>query len=180
VSDPYDGVAHNPDHHWSYDIAIPSATAKLGSLVKGELVGIAVTRHGVSRRIVSAQVVGTRGRAPLSGPQLEGIFGLPSTPTAVTTVTAAPGAPPNATRRVLVPGRLAAAETAFEVLELHGRAFPAAAGSDVAVQLRTGHAWRTVTRAPVSRRGYYHAWLAQPGTYRPLYGRVAGPSVEIH
>jgi stage II sporulation protein D len=180
VSDPYDGVAHNPNHRWSHEMPVPSATAKLGSLVKGGLVGIAVSKHGVSQRIVSAQVVGTRGRAPVTGPQLQGIFGLPSTPTAVTTVTAAAGAPPSQSRRVLAPGQLAAAETAFEVLELHGRVFPARAGSDVAIQLLIAHRWSTVSRAPVSRGGFYVAWLARAGSYRALYGRVAGPAVAVH
>jgi stage II sporulation protein D len=180
VSDPYDGVAHNPDHHWSYKMAIPSASAKLGSLVKGQLVGIAVTKHGVSPRIVTAQVVGTRGRASVTGPQLEGIFGLPSTPFAVTTVTAAPGAPPTSSHRVLAPGRLAAAETGFEVLELHGRVFPSRGNSTVGIQLRTAHGWRTVTHAAVSARGFYQAWLSGPGSYRALYGHVAGPTVAVH
>ena len=160
VSDPYDGVAHNPYHHWSYALPNPSASAKLGSLVKGQLVGIAVTKHGVSRRI-------------------EGIFGLPSTPTTVTTVTTAPGALPTAARRVLVPGRLAAAETAFEVLELHGRVFPAAGRTTVAIQRQSNRGWRTVAHASVGAAGYYQAWLAQPGSYRALYAGVAGPAVAI-
>jgi stage II sporulation protein D len=180
VSDPYDGVAHNPYHRWSYKLAIPSAAAKLGTLVKGQLVGIAVTKHGVSRRIVSAQVVGTRGRAAVSGPQLEGMFGLPSQPTAVTTVTSAPGASPTSSRRLTAPGQLAAAETAFEVLEIHGRVFPSRPGSTVAIQLQTARGWRTVSEAGLGSGGVYDAWLALPGNYRALYGHVAGPVVAIH
>ena len=179
VSDPYDGVAHNPNHHWSYSLSIPSAAAKLGSLVRGGLVGISVSKRGASQRIVSAQVVGTRGRAPVTGPQLQGIFGLPSTPTAVTTVTSASGTPPALSRRVLVPGKLAATETAFEVLEINGRVVPVGAGLDVAIQLHTARGWHTVSHALLSKRGYFAAWLAQAGKYRALYGRVAGPAVAV-
>ena len=125
-------------------------------------------------------MVGTRGRAPVSGPQLEGIFGLPSGPTAVTTVTSAPGASPSAARRLLAPGSLAAAETAFEVLEIHGRVFPARHRSDVAIQLQTPHGWRTVTHAQAASGGFYEGWLALPGTYRALYGHVSGPAVAVH
>jgi stage II sporulation protein D len=179
VSDPYDGAAHNPKHRWSVKLTIPSAQGKLGSLVKGGLVGIVVSKHGVSRRIVSAQVLGTRGRAPVSGPQLEGIFGLPSAPTAVTTVTSASGAPPTPTRRVGARGQVAAIETAFEVLELHGRVFPARAGSEISIQRRTDHGWSSASNVPVSNAGYYDAWLSRAGTYRALYGGVAGPAVDV-
>jgi stage II sporulation protein D len=180
VSDPYDGVAHNPNHRWSQSLAIPSATDKLGSLVKGGLVGISVKKRGVSKRIVSAQVVGTQGRAAVTGPQLQGIFGLPSTPTAVTTVTSAAGAPQTQSRRLDVRGRVAAVETAFEVLELHGRVFPAQAASQIAIQRRTNHGWATASNVPVSKAGHYDAWLSQAGTYRALYGDVAGPPVGVH
>jgi stage II sporulation protein D len=180
VSDPYDGAAHNPNHHWSQEMPIPSAAAKLGSLVKGGLVGIAVSKRGVSKRIVSAQVVGTRGRASVTGPQLQGIFGLLSAPTAVTTVTSASGAPPIPSRRVPVAERVAAIETAFEVLELRGRVYPARAGSQIAIERRTGHRWRNTSNVPVSKAGYYVAWLSRTGTYRALYGDVASPAVDVH
>ncbi len=180
VSDPYDGVAHNPNHRWSHEMTIPSATAKLGSLVKGGLVGISVSKRGVSKRIVSAQVVGTHGRAPVTGPQLQGLFGLPSTPTAVTTVTSAAGAPATQSRRVGVPGQVAAIETAFEVLELHGRVFPSRAGSEISIQRRTAHGWSTASNVPLSKAGYFDAWLSRAGTYRALYGGVAGPAVGVH
>jgi stage II sporulation protein D len=180
VSDPYDGVAHNPDHRWSDKLTIPAASAKLGSLVKGQLVGVSVTKRGVSPRIVSAKVIGTRGSAPVTGPQLEGIFGLPGTPSAITTVTSAPGAPSIATKRVLVPGRLAAAETGFEVLEINGRVFPPAKGSFVAIQLQTVRGWRTVTHVRPSATGSFVAWLPQAGSYRAQYAGATGLLVAIH
>jgi stage II sporulation protein D len=180
VTDPYDGVAHNPNHRWSYKLAIPGASAKLARLVRGQLVGVAVRKRGVSPRIVSAEVVGTKGSAPVTGPQLQGIFGLPSTPAAVTTVTSAAGAPPIATRRVLVPGRLAAAETGFEVLEINGRVFPPRKGSSAAIQLQTARGWRTVTRVRPASTGSFVAGLPRAGNYRALYAGVAGPVVAIH
>ena len=116
----------------------------------------------------------------MSGPQLEGIFGLPSTPTAVTTVTSAPGALSTAARRVPLAGTLAAAETAFEVLQIHGRVYPVSGTSTVAIQLHTPRGWRTVANTLVGAAGYYEAWLPKPGSYRALYLRAAGPSVAIH
>ena len=139
-----------------------------------------MTKRGVSPRIVSAEVVGTKGSAPVTGPQLQGIFGLPSTPAAVTTVTSAAGAPPIATKRVLVRDGLAAAETGFEVLEINGRVFPPRQGSSAAIQLQTARGWRTVTHVRPAATGSFVAWLPQAGNYRAVYAGVAGPVVAIH
>ncbi len=53
VPDPYDNVGQNPYHSWGSQMSLAAAGRKLGRLVKGSLVGIAVTRHGVSPRIVA-------------------------------------------------------------------------------------------------------------------------------
>ena len=79
VPDPYDGVAGNPAHRWTVRMTMTVAARKLGSLVRGRLIGIRVTRRGVSPRVVTAQVVGTKGTVTVSGPRLQQIFGLMST-----------------------------------------------------------------------------------------------------
>jgi stage II sporulation protein D len=79
VTDPYDGAAQDPYHSWTVTMTTAAATAKLGSLVRGTLRQIVVTRHGVSPRIVAAQVVGSRGTTTVTGGQLEQAFGLLST-----------------------------------------------------------------------------------------------------
>ncbi len=48
-------------------------------LVKGSFRGIEVLKRGVSPRIVSAQVLGSRGRRTVSGPELAARLGLTST-----------------------------------------------------------------------------------------------------
>jgi stage II sporulation protein D len=179
VPDPYDGVGGNPNHHWSYNLTMASATAKLGSLVKGTLVGITVTKQGVSPRIVSAQVIGTRGRTNVTGPQLQSAFGLLSTYATFTTISSASGISSGSTRHVLVHGHQGAAEVGFEVLAIHGTVFPGRKGSLVAIQLDTRHGWRTVERARVKRGGSYVAGLSKAGRYRALYRHVAGPAVSV-
>ena len=179
VRDPYDGVGANPYHHWSYDLTLASATAKLGSLVKGQLVGIAITRHGLSPRVVSAQVVGTRGHANVTGPQLQSIFGLPSTYMAFTTITSSPGMSSGPRRQVVGHGRQGAAEIGFEGLAIHGRVFPAGKGAMVSIQLRTGRRWKTVRHVRVARDGSYAAWLPKAGSYRAMYRHVPGPAVGV-
>ena len=76
VPDPYDT---GPLHRWTVTIGFPTAARDLKGLVKGSLRGIKVLQRGVSPRIVSAYVVGTKGRTLLSGPELAGRLGLYST-----------------------------------------------------------------------------------------------------
>ena len=51
VPDPYDGAAGDPYHRWTVTLSVAAATRRLGSLVRGRLERIVVTRHGVSPRV---------------------------------------------------------------------------------------------------------------------------------
>ena len=79
VPDPYDGVAGNPFHTWRVSLSLAAATTKLAGLVDGTLQQINVTQRGVSPRVISAQVVGSRGTTTVTGAQLASAFGLMST-----------------------------------------------------------------------------------------------------
>ena len=76
VADPYEA---GPLRHWSMTIGFASAAARLRGLVKGSFTGIEVLKRGVSPRVVSAEVLGSKGNAPVSGPELEARLGLYST-----------------------------------------------------------------------------------------------------
>jgi stage II sporulation protein D len=86
VPDPYDNAGGNPYHRWQVHMSLRAAGARLGRLVRGSLVGIKVTRHGVSPRVVSARVVGSQGSVTVSGPELQQVFGLLSTYMSFTTI----------------------------------------------------------------------------------------------
>jgi stage II sporulation protein D len=78
VPDPYDTLA--PDHRFGPDrLSLGAAAAALGTLLKGSLKAIDVTKRGVSPRILSAVVLGTGGSTTVTGDQLAQSFGLPST-----------------------------------------------------------------------------------------------------
>ena len=79
VSDPYDGAADDPYQSWTVTLSLAAATTKLGALVHGTLRGIVITRHGVSPRVMTAEVKGTRGTTTVTGAQLQQAFGLLST-----------------------------------------------------------------------------------------------------
>jgi stage II sporulation protein D len=105
VSDPYE--SHTSA--WRASLSFAGAASRLRGLLKGSFRGIEVLRRGVSPRILSALVLGSRGTTPVTGPELAARFGLASTWAYFsirrgTTVTrepdrsghAAPGIPPSA------------------------------------------------------------------------------------
>jgi stage II sporulation protein D len=76
VADPYDS---GPAYDWKISISFATAAARLSGLVKGTFRGIEVIKRGVSPRIISAAVLGTRGDTNVSGPALAARLGLQST-----------------------------------------------------------------------------------------------------
>ncbi len=73
VADPYEA---GPLRKWTTTISFASAGSRLSGLVKGAFTGIEVLKRGVSPRIVSAYVLGSKGRTLVSGPELEARLGL--------------------------------------------------------------------------------------------------------
>jgi stage II sporulation protein D len=193
VVDRYDGAGGDPYHRWSYQLSMNAAAAKLGSWVKGKLVGIKVTQHGVSPRIITAEVVGTKGTTTVTGSELEHTFGLLSTWASFTTISTAPGRavagaagmprgrhqPVSAQARAVIALVPLVDELVGAVAGLHGKVYPAPAHGKIAVQLRTRHGWRTVIRARVGAGGAYDTALPSSGTYRVVYGGLSGPSVTV-
>jgi SpoIID/LytB domain protein len=76
VADPYD---QGPLHTWKVTLSFATVTSRLRGLLKGSFRGIEVLKRGVSPRIVSAYIVGSRGRTLTSGPELAARLGLDST-----------------------------------------------------------------------------------------------------
>ncbi len=64
---------------WELSLSFASAAARLRGLVKGSFRGIEVLKRGVSPRIIAAEVLGSRGNSPVSGPELAARLGLTST-----------------------------------------------------------------------------------------------------
>src|SRR3954454_23207721 len=92
VDDPYDNVS--PRHRWApATMALSRAGRKLRGLVRGSFRGIRVTRRGVSPRIVSADVLGTRGATTVSGATLRAKLGLFDTWAYFTTITSGKAKP---------------------------------------------------------------------------------------
>ncbi|MGI8863575.1 MAG: SpoIID/LytB domain-containing protein [Solirubrobacteraceae bacterium] len=170
VPDPYDGAGGNPYHRWGSDLSLRTAEAKLGGLLQGALLGITVTRHGSSPRILSADVVGTGGRTSVSGIQLQHAFGLASTYASFTTISTIRAAAPA--------GALLRRVRSFP-FRLRGSVFPAPRRGSLVVQVRHGAGWRAVTHTTIDAAGRYDLQAPAPGTYRVVYGTLAGPAVTV-
>jgi SpoIID/LytB domain protein len=76
VPDPFEG---GPLSSWSTAMSFTSAASRLRGLVRGSFRGVEVLTRGASPRIVSAEVLGSRGASPVSGPELAARLGAMST-----------------------------------------------------------------------------------------------------
>jgi SpoIID/LytB domain protein len=73
VEDPFD---QGPQHTWSASMSFAAASARLRGLVRGAFRGIEVLKRGYSPRILTADVLGSKGVTEVSGPELEERLGL--------------------------------------------------------------------------------------------------------
>jgi stage II sporulation protein D len=186
VPDPYDSVS--PRHTWKpVTLTLAQARARLGGLVKGSFRGVEVVKRGRSPRIVSADVVGTRGRTRVTGATLRARLGLYDTWAYFTTIGVRVSPPPAPAPEPAGPDPQAASDgtggaTASRrrpVATLTGTVLPAHRGAAVRVQLRRDGRWTTVGSATLGRGGSYRVAVSRHGTYRVLYWGDAGASIRV-
>ena len=180
VPDPYDDAAGNPYYRWSVKMTLRAASRKLGSLVKGKFRGIRVTSRGVSPRVINAEVVGSRGTTPVTGSQLESLFGLPSTYMRFTTISGARvhRLPPSRDAIDRFHPAALAAVARVPAPNLSGFVFPASPGSPIILQRRGRHGWRKVRQLQAGAGGSY-AVSVGAGTYRVVFEGAPGPVVTV-
>jgi stage II sporulation protein D len=182
VDDPYDKVS--PRHRWGpFRYTLTQAGKKLRGLVKGRLRGIEVVQRGVSPRIVSAQIVGSKGRTTVTGPALRARFGLYDTWAYFTTIGAKvkPAEPQDETdpSTGATPARAAGGATRRRAV-LTGTIRGVERGTTVFVRRRTATGrYTTEMRTTVGRRGRYRVALARTGTYRVRVNGMYGASVKL-
>jgi stage II sporulation protein D len=190
VADPYDSAGGNPYYRWKETLTLKAAARRLGRLLHGSLRGIVVTRHGVSPRVITAQVVGTKGRSTVSGSELAQLFGLMSTYMSFTTITShsvnqpavTVGQPPAAPAPATGGATLAhgALRRMIPSPILGGTVFPSRRGVRVTVERRdrAGH-YRPVAHVRTGAGGRYRYVTDVAGMYRVAYDGVAGPAVTV-
>jgi stage II sporulation protein D len=169
VDDPYESA---PRHRWGpIRMSLGSARRKLGGLVKGGFRGIEVLDRGVSPRIVSAHVVGTRGRTRVDGATLRARLGLYDTWAFFTSISSRDADPPPATPTARTARRPAGA--------LAGRVLPAREGTALRVQRAQDGRWTDVATTLVGRGGRYRVAVDRRDDYRVVFRGDAGPRVRV-
>ena len=178
VADPFDSVS--PRHRWGpIRMTYTAAGRKLQGLVRGRFRGIEVITRGRSPRVVAAEVLGSRGRTPVSGATLRARFGLYDTWAYFTSIAArpAPAPPSDPATGGTDPTARAAHRPAFA--SLAGAVHPARAGASVVVQQRRGGRWTVVGWARTGPGGRYRAPVPAAGRYRIAYRGDTGAPVRI-
>jgi stage II sporulation protein D len=196
VDDPYDNIS--PKHRWQIRTTTARLQARLGSLVDGKLRGIKVVKHGVSPRIVWADVVGSRGSERVRGTTLKSRLGLddtwasfnrfstktkpgkPPTSTPTTPTTPGGGVTPTAAfagkRLRLFPNRFHPGKPA----RLYGSLWPAPKGGLAKVQRKDKNGrWITVGRTRLDKHGKYNVAVKGSGMFRITVGPLSGPAMRV-
>lgn len=178
VEDEFDSVS--PRHRWTARMTMASARKKLGGLVKGSFKGIRVTKRGVSPRIVSAEVVGSRGVSVTDGATLRARLGLFDTWASFTAISGEADEPVagDGSGGTSAPGRSYLATTGA-VGVLRGTVVGPKRGTRVRVQVRRDGAWVDAGATRTLASGRYRWATTERGTYRAVVSGAFGPSVRV-
>ena len=175
VVDSYDSVS--PRHRWRSTPRVSSVARKLRGLYRGSFRGIRVTKRGVSPRIVTAQVLGTRGSTQTDGATLRARLGLFDTWAYFTTIRGE-SAPVDPSGGVQAPRPFAfVARRPGGVMR--GTVVGPPRGAVARVQERRGEKWVDVGRVRLGRSGAYRWRAPASGTYRVAIGGALGPAVAV-
>jgi stage II sporulation protein D len=175
VPDPYDGVS--PRHRWKFVWSAGTAAGRLSGLYSGRFVGVRVLQRGVSPRVVSARVTGTRGSLVVDGATLKARLGLYDTWASFWMVSSR--AVDGTAARARADRVLARTARSLRRRVLTGTVFPARRGTKYVLQERVAGHWRTVRRSRLGARGSFRIRVAHPGVFRILCGGGIGPSVRV-
>jgi stage II sporulation protein D len=174
VDDEYDSVS--PRHRWTTRLTMKSASRKLGSLVKGSFKGIRVTRRGASPRIMTAEVVGSRGTTSTDGATLRAKLGLFDTWAHFAAISGEKEPGSDSSGGATIPPRSFSFKRPRAVGALRGTVV--GGGTRGVVQRSGPGGWVDVGHVR-ARHGAYRYAASEAGTYRVAFDGAFGPSVRI-
>jgi stage II sporulation protein D len=178
VDDPYDDLS--PRHRWTpATTTLKKAGKKLRGLYKGSFRGIKVLQRGKSPRIMSAEVIGTRGSTTTDGATLRAKLELFDTWAYFTTVTSkAQGDPPPTSQAVDPSGGAPARLARAAGPALSGTVVPGRRGATAQVQVRRDGRWLPAGTVTLRGGGAYRWPVASAGTYRVVSEGAPGPAIR--
>jgi stage II sporulation protein D len=173
VEDPGDKIS--PRHRWKFTFTSGQMNSKLRRYLKGgRLRAIKVRQRGVSPRIVSADVVGTRGSTRVTGSNLRQALGVHDNWMSFRKVST------SATRKTDVRKAGLGGMVFGGGRGLVGLVAPGSAGSKLTVERLTRGKWRRAATGKLGRGGAYRIRVDRAGTYRVKAAGVTGPAVRVH
>jgi stage II sporulation protein D len=174
VEDAYDSVS--PRHRWTTKLSMKSASRKLGSLVKGSFKGIRVTRRGASPRIMTAEVVGSRGTTETDGATLRAKLELFDTWASFAAISGEKAPKSDGSGGAIIPPRSFSSSPPRIVGVLRGTVI--GGGSRGVVQAQLNGRWTDVGTVRASG-GSYRYVATEAGAYRVVFAGAAGPAVRL-
>ena len=169
VDDPADSIA--PRHRWTFRFSNSAMTARLRP--NGKLKAIKVRKRGVSPRVVSADIVGSKGTRRVTGTNLRQALGTYDNWMSFKRLTTAATKPTSVRKAGL------AALVFGGGRGIVGTVTPARPGSKLIVERRRRGRWHRVDVTKTGELGSYRVGLERPGTYRVKSGGAAGPAVRV-
>ena len=188
VPDPYDGAGGDPYHHWTRQMSLAAAAKDLGKLVKGELVGIKVTKtRCLAPDHDRERDRDRRHRLGHAAASSRARFGLLSTWAAFTTISSAASPTPAAAPRIVTNNLaiLSQMESAFGQIDnasqtLSGKVVPAGKGAARDASGPRRRSWREAPSSSSAAAVRIRLRAALAGVYRVAYRGLDGPSVVAH
>ena len=167
VESPYESFS--PRHRWRFNFTTREIQSRLRGYVKGSFRGLKVLRRGVSPRVISADVLGSRGRSRIDGTTLRQRLGLYDNWLTVTKVTTTSA---RASSVATLVGSSA-------VRSLRASIEPAPRSYRALVERKRGRGWALVGEVRLSRAGAAYVKLRRAGVYRVRSGSIEGPAVRV-
>ena len=169
VKDPTDRIS--PKHRWTLRYSQSGLQSRLRRYVRGRLKAVKVRKRGVSPRIVSADVIGSRGRVRVSGSNLRQALGANDNWMSFRRITT------TATRKTNLRDTGLAGMVFGGGRGVVGVASP---GGKVVVKKRTSKGkWKRAARGKTGKGGRYRIAVRSRGKYRVVVRGVWGPTVRV-
>lgn len=184
VKDPYD--SESPRHRWGpYRWTLAQAKRRFGSWVKGSFRSVKIIKRGRSPRIVTAEIIGSRGRTRVSGPAIRARLGLNDTWVTFRVIRTSAKTPSTGSESDggASPRRFGLVHRPATRAVLRGsvQGGPTEVGRRwLRVERRNAQGrWSTELETQARPDGTYRVAVRRAGAYRVRVGSDAGPTVRV-
>ncbi len=171
VEDPGDDIS--PKHRWTLTYTQRGLESKLRRYLKGKLKAVKIRKRGVSPRIVSADVVGTKGTTRVTGTNLRQALGANDNWMTFKRISV------DATRAADTEKTGLAGLVFGGGRGIAGNVGPTRKGSAVYAEKLIGRKWKRAGKSYTDADGDFKVMLERKGTYRIKAAGIVSPRVTV-